>query len=76
LFGAIFNDVAIANFAKKRANERMFKIGRYMAKIWTKVSWHPFMANGVFVVLFSNKYMMMMMMLTMTLVYSLTVSYS
>jgi len=29
------------------ACENIFEIGPYLAKVWTKVSWHLFMAHGV-----------------------------
>jgi len=39
--------MSLLQFFTKCASERIFKIGQYLAKIWTKVSWHLFMAHGV-----------------------------
>ena len=32
----------IADFCTECGSERIFKIGQYLAKIWTKVWWHVF----------------------------------
>jgi len=44
--GGIFNNHCIANFSWSSA-KKIRKIGQYLVKILTKVSWHVFIARGV-----------------------------
>ena len=47
--GGVFNNFVIANFSTECASEISFKIGQYLTKIRTEVSWQLFMAHGVVV---------------------------